>query len=406
MANPFAGSPVLTRTDATVDFDWGGGSPDASISSDHFSARWTGQVQPQFSETYTFYTNTDDGVRLWVDGKLLIDTWQDQGPTEWSGTIDLSAGHKYDLRMEYDENGGGAVAKLLWSSASRGKQIIPQERLFPVSSPPPDNEPPTAAQAAAAGYLNPGGVTVDLTVLGADDGGESALTYSWSTTGTPPASVSFSDNSTNAEKTTTAQFHEVGTHPLRVVIQDAQGLGVTSDVTVEVYAALTSIVPTPRTGFVSVGGTQQFTPHAYDQFGYEITPYRPPGGWFWSASGRGTITADGLFTAASGQGLGQGRVGVRGQCGVRGQVWGQGSVCISLHDIALKASLCSKSHPRANAKIPLLASLPARSAMVPRRRVLISAKDSCLTSGIEWLPAHAAAEYPRSRRDRQSFGQP
>ena len=121
---------MLTRTDATVDFDWGGGSPDASISSDHFSARWTGQVQAQFSETYTFYANMDDGVRLWVDGKLLIDTWQDQGPTERSGTIDLSAGRKYDLRMDYYENGGGAVAKLLWSSASRGKQIIPQERLL------------------------------------------------------------------------------------------------------------------------------------------------------------------------------------------------------------------------------------------------------------------------------------
>ena len=106
--------------------------------------------------------------------------------------------------------------------------------------------------------------------------------------------MSFSDNSTNAAKTTTAQFHEVGTYPLRVVIQDAQGLGVTSDLTVEVYPVLTSIVPTPRTGFVSVGGTQQFTPHAYDQFGYEMTPY-----WFWSVSGGGTITADGLFTAGS-----------------------------------------------------------------------------------------------------------
>ena len=95
----------------------------------------------------------------------------------------------------------------------------------------------------------------------------------------------------------------LGTYPLRVVIQDAQGLGVTSDVTVEVYAVLTSIVPTPRTGFVSVGDTQQFTPHAYDQFGYEITPYRPPGGWFWSVSGGGTITADGLFTAGSVPGM-------------------------------------------------------------------------------------------------------
>ena len=136
------------------------------------------------------------------------------------------------------------------------------------------------AQAAAAGYLNPGGVTVDLTVLGADDGGESALTDTWSTTGTPPASVSFSDNSTKRQR---PRRHN-STRWAR---------------TRRYTPVLTSIVPTPRTGFVSVGGTQQFTPHAYDQFGYEITPYRPPGGWFWSASGGGTITADGLFTAGS-----------------------------------------------------------------------------------------------------------
>src|SRR6185503_3713165 len=58
----------LTRTDATVNFDWGSGSPNAAVGVDTFSVRWTGQVQPQFSETYTFYTRTDDGVRLWVNG--------------------------------------------------------------------------------------------------------------------------------------------------------------------------------------------------------------------------------------------------------------------------------------------------------------------------------------------------
>ena len=57
----------LVRADPTVDFDWGAGSPDASIQPDTFSVRWTGWVLPEFSETYTFFTNTDDGVRLWVD---------------------------------------------------------------------------------------------------------------------------------------------------------------------------------------------------------------------------------------------------------------------------------------------------------------------------------------------------
>ena len=120
----------LTRTDATVNFDWGSGSPNAAVGADTFSVRWTGQVQPQFSETYTFYTRTDDGVRLWVNGQLLVDKWIDQGPTEWSGTIALTANTKYNIRMDYYENGGGAVAQLSWSSPSTPKAIIPQSRLF------------------------------------------------------------------------------------------------------------------------------------------------------------------------------------------------------------------------------------------------------------------------------------
>src|SRR5438045_505562 len=71
----------LTRTDAAVNFDWGGGSPDPSITADLFSARWTGMVVPRYAETYTFYTTTDDGVRLWIDGQLIIDKWVDQAPT-------------------------------------------------------------------------------------------------------------------------------------------------------------------------------------------------------------------------------------------------------------------------------------------------------------------------------------
>ena len=58
----------VTRIDPTVDFDWGTGSPAAAIGADTFSVRWTGQVQAPFSGTYTFYTVSDDGVRLWVNG--------------------------------------------------------------------------------------------------------------------------------------------------------------------------------------------------------------------------------------------------------------------------------------------------------------------------------------------------
>ena len=135
--NPFSGNPTLVRTDPTVDFDWGGGSPDPSIGADHFTVRWTGSVQSQFTETYTFATTTDDGVRLTVNGQRIIDEWVDQGPTTWTGTIPLVAGQRYDIAMEYYENGGGAVARLAWSSPSTPHAIIPTSQLYPVTNPAP-----------------------------------------------------------------------------------------------------------------------------------------------------------------------------------------------------------------------------------------------------------------------------
>lgn len=120
----------FVRTNATVDFNWGNGSPDPSMGTNTFSIRWTGQVQPQFTETNTFYTVTDDGVRLWVDGQLLVDSWVDQGATERSGSLALTAYRRYDLKMEYYENGGSASARLLWSSSSTAKSVIPQTQLY------------------------------------------------------------------------------------------------------------------------------------------------------------------------------------------------------------------------------------------------------------------------------------
>ncbi len=131
----FTNPPTLVRTDATINVDWDNGSPDSLISSNHFTARWSGSIQPQFSETYTFYADTDDGVRLWVDGKLIVDAWLDQPKTEWSGSLPLIAGKKYPITMEYYESGGGAVAQLFWSSPSSLKAIVPQSQLFP-SYPP------------------------------------------------------------------------------------------------------------------------------------------------------------------------------------------------------------------------------------------------------------------------------
>ena len=130
-----SGTPLLTRIDPTINFDLSWHSPAPGIvPQDNYSVRWTGQVQALYSENYTFYTTSDDGIRLWVNGVQLVNDWMNQGATEYSGTIALAAGQKYDIVIEYYEAAGDAVTKLSWSSASTPKAIVPASQLYPPGS--------------------------------------------------------------------------------------------------------------------------------------------------------------------------------------------------------------------------------------------------------------------------------
>jgi glucose/arabinose dehydrogenase len=122
---------VVTRLDPTVDFNWGSGAPIAGIAADTFSVRWTGQVRAKVTGTHTFFTTSDDGVRLFVNNVQVINNWTDHSATENSGTIALTAGQLYDIRMEFYENGGAAVARLSWSAPGVAKEVIPSANLYP-----------------------------------------------------------------------------------------------------------------------------------------------------------------------------------------------------------------------------------------------------------------------------------
>ena len=107
------GSPALVRDDGAIDFDWGSGSPDPALPADNFSVRWTHTLGFN-AGIYRFLTSTDDGVRVWVDGGLVVDSWVDQKlPNTHTGEVYLADG-QHTVIVEYYEHGGGASAHVWW----------------------------------------------------------------------------------------------------------------------------------------------------------------------------------------------------------------------------------------------------------------------------------------------------
>ena len=200
-ANYFNGqnfeTPVYTNLDATIDFDWGNGSPNAAVNIDSFTARWTGQVQAKSTTEYTFYINSDNGRRLWVNKQLIIDSWVDD-VNEYSGKITLTAGQKYDITIEYFEDLGGAAAHLSWSTAVSGKEIIPTTQLYPNALPTVSLVTPTNNQV----YYMPAPVAISANAADTDGsvvkvefyngttklGEKTASPFSYSWTNTPAGS--------------------------------------------------------------------------------------------------------------------------------------------------------------------------------------------------------------------------
>jgi hypothetical protein len=158
----------------------------------------------------------------------------------------------------------------------------------------PAADPAPTVTISAAGTVSADGTAIALSVLGSDLLGESSLTYTWSTTGTPPAAVSFSPNDTNAAKNATATLSKAGDYYFQVTITNAAGLSTTSDVEVPVDQIPTLTISPPSVT-LAAGAQQQFAVSAIDQFGDTVDT----SGVTWSVAGSdsGAITTSGLYTA-------------------------------------------------------------------------------------------------------------
>jgi hypothetical protein len=219
----FSTLPTLVRTDPTVNFNFGSTGPAPSIGKTNYVVRWTGSVQPQFSEPYTFSTTADDGVRLYVNGRLLINDWVSQPATTVSSTITLKAQQLYNIELDYfymTNDSTGAQVSLSWNSPSIPQAIIPQTQLYPYINPPPTiilSSPANGSSYTATASVSIGAMAdapynpistvafyVNGSLLGALNNSPDAPLYALTMTGFMPNPGGATANSSQVSATPTA----------------------------------------------------------------------------------------------------------------------------------------------------------------------------------------------------------
>ena len=218
--SPFAGSPVLVTTNATVNFSSVTNWPDPLVGSNHFAVRWTGSVRPQFNEIYNFITTADDGVRLFINGQLLINDWVNKtNATSWTNSISLAAQQFYTIELDYYQETNNASVALSWSSLSTPLSVVPQTQLYPFTNPPPTVA--ISAPLTGASYTAAASVTISADADAPNN---------------PVSSVSFYVNNTflgsvsAVPYTLTATGWAAGSYALTAVATDGSGLNSTSTV--------------------------------------------------------------------------------------------------------------------------------------------------------------------------------
>jgi uncharacterized protein (DUF1800 family) len=223
----------LTRTDPSINFIWYTNTV-PNLSNGNYTVRWTGQIVPQYSETYFFDALTDDGTKVFVNDLLVCDRWA-TGSADSIGTINLQAGIHYNIRMDYMNSGGSANARLYWYSTSQPKQVIPPGRFYTNSGP----AAPAAIVSAqtAVGFL---GQPFSYTVISANSGSN------FTATGLPPG---LGINSTNGLISGTPSL--AGTYQVNLAATNSGGIGA-SILSIQIFDTGSSVV---REVWTNVPGT-------------------------------------------------------------------------------------------------------------------------------------------------------
>lgn len=150
----------MIRKDGIINFTWSD-SPASGVNSDGFSISWMGQVEAPVSGNYTFKTNNDDATRVWVNGQSLINDWNGHAPTWQQGSIYLTGGQRYDIKIDFADFGGQAQAQLYWEYPGQGLQFVPSCRLYPIQDVSINSRQKILYGKCITWYLDPNDEVVD-----------------------------------------------------------------------------------------------------------------------------------------------------------------------------------------------------------------------------------------------------
>jgi hypothetical protein len=227
-------NPALTRIDSNVSFtEWSAGVHYA-ITGSTYSVRWTGQLQAQYSESHTFYLGSGGGHRLWIDNKLILDSWVEHYPDSFqSSPITLVAGQRYDVKLEYFNTEGGTGMGLLWTSPSLPLEYVPQSQLYTdaISAVPANQGPVANAGKDILLTLPVNSTTLDGSASADADG--SIASYAWTKLSGPAQFTIASPAAVNTALTNLVE----GVYVFRLKVTDNKGASGEDDVTVTVSAA-------------------------------------------------------------------------------------------------------------------------------------------------------------------------
>ena len=242
-----SGTALRIATEA-VDFDWSTNAPGGGVPADNFSVRWSGWLEPGVSGNHVIQTESDDGVRVWVNNTLVIDQWADRPATlHNSPAIALTAGQRVPIRMEYYEAGGFAVARLRWSQpGSSSFAAIPLANLRSASL--NSNRPPVLTTPAAV--TTEQGQAASLAISASDPDGDP---LSYSAAGLPPG-LSIGP----ATGVISGSPSSAGSYSVTIVIDDGRGGSQATQFSWTVLSATAQLQPVLAPAVAS-GGSASYT---------------------------------------------------------------------------------------------------------------------------------------------------